>query len=844
MQTTDVQAVTVSREDLLSSLNSQQKEAVCLDWGPSLVVAGAGSGKTTVLTRRVAFLLSELAQPASSIMAVTFTNKAAAQMKKRLEDLVGPAVARRLTIGTFHSICARILRREIEAFASPEGFKWKSNFVIYDETDSLSLVKGVVSRLNLDEKVFAPREMHRAISALKNDGYTASRFAAEARNYRDGRLSEIFSLYQGELARNNALDFDDLISIFAELLDSNADVRARLNEQYRHILVDEFQDTNQSQYRFIRLLSPDERLHATSQPGESPCSLMVVGDVDQSIYSWRKADFRIILGFQKDYKNAAVIKLEENYRSTATILEAANSIIVNNSERIDKVLRCNRGQGGKIRCYAGADEIDEAYFVVEELKRLSARNISLSDCVLLYRTNAQSRAIEEVLIRSGIPYTMVGATRFYDRAEIKDVIAYLKLVYNNDDGQAFNRIVNTPRRGLGKTTLDRLDEHAKKANLSPLDAAAQAASVAGIPVKAAKTLAEFAQSVKRWHNICQVMPVSGLLELILKESTYLSKLEEEAHETRDEVAAGRVENVKELVAVAREFESIADEPNLESFLTRISLVSDLDSVNLEQEAVKLMTLHSAKGLEFSSVFLMGLEEGLFPHIRSLNSPSSMEEERRLMYVGVTRAEDRLYLTYSRKRTSFAAGGFAGPNYTMASRFLSEIKDDCLTGFDREPQTDMRGNDAFLPRSHSEPSFSGSASGSKAARSGFSQPASPARPAVSGQPSTGPAASYGRSRWDAETQKPATPASPANDKKRILSRTAPGGETVICDDAGFKPSAHFARLSVGDRVMHAKFGAGVVDQVIGENDKELYNVDFQSAGKRLLDPRFAKLVKLD
>ncbi len=842
MQSTDLQTGFVSIEDLFSKLNAQQKEAVALDWGPSLIVAGAGSGKTTVLTRRVAFLLSQLKQPASSIMAVTFTNKAAAEMKKRLESLVGEGTARRLAIGTFHSICARMLRREIEAFESPEGFKWKSNFVIYDETDSLALVKGAVTRLNLDEKVFAPREMHRAISALKNDGYTSHQFSKEARNYRDGRLGEIFSLYQAELARNNALDFDDLISTFTELLGSNDIVRSRLNEQYRHILVDEFQDTNQSQYRLIRLLSPSERLTAACQEQGAEHSLMVVGDVDQSIYSWRKADFRIILGFQKDYKDAHIIKLEENYRSTATILTAANSIITNNAERIEKVLRCNRSQGGKIRCYAGADEIDEAYFVVEELKRLSARNIPLSHCVLLYRTNAQSRAIEEVLIRSAIPYTMVGATRFYDRAEIKDVLAYLKLVYNGDDGQAFNRIVNTPRRGLGKTTLDRLIEFAQQVNLSPLAAASQAATVSNIPLKAARTLSEFAQAVKHWHAAASVMPVSELLELVLKESTYLSKLEQEANESKDEVTLARVENVRELIAVAREFEGIADEPTLEAFLTRVSLVSDLDSVKFDQDAVKLMTLHSAKGLEFPTVFLMGLEEGLFPHIRSLNSPSAMEEERRLMYVGVTRAEDRLYLTYSRKRTSFASGGFSGPNYTIASRFLGEIDQDCLSGFQQDPESAFSASQSSRATTSSEPGRQGTTSFNQGGYSQNSDHQSGALPSSVSSHKAGETR-FGRSRWEAEP--PVTsPAPSKSDKIRVLSRTSPSGQTQITDEALFKPVANFEHLSVGDRVMHSKFGAGVVEQVIGENDKELYNVNFQAAGKRLLDPRFAKLVKLD
>lgn len=793
MQTTNVQPLAVSRQDLLDKLNTQQQDAVSLGWGPSLVVAGAGSGKTTVLTRRVAWLLSEMRQPAYTILAVTFTNKAAGEMKMRLEKLVGEAVAKRLTIGTFHSICARLLRREIDKYQSPEGFKWKSNFVIYDETDSLNVVKGVVSKLNLDEKVFPPKEMRHQISSLKNDGLTSYHFAQEARNYKDGRLADIFTNYQAELARNNALDFDDLILMFTDLLDKNEEVRNRISSQYRHILCDEFQDTNQSQYRLIRHFTVDPQTHQPAGGTWDQRSLMVVGDVDQSIYSWRKADFRIILGFQKDFKDAAVIKLEENYRSTSTILDVANSIIENNSERLEKTLRCNRGQGGKVRCYAAQDEIDEGYFIVEELKRLEARSIKLSDCSLLYRTNAQSRAVEEVLVRSHIPYIMVGGTRFYDRMEIKDVIAYLKLVYNPDDGVAFGRVINTPRRGLGKTSLERLAEYASQNNLSMLAAAAEANHVKELNDKTAKTLMKFANDVLRWQNWSQAMPVSQLLDIVLKESTYLAKLEDEANETKDEVALGRVENVRELLNVAQEFEVTADEPNLEAFLTKTALVSDLDSADLQKDAVKLMTVHAAKGLEFPTVFILGLEEGLFPHIRSIHSPAAMEEERRLMYVAVTRAEDRLYLTFARRRMLFGQSNYGGPSATVPSRFLSEVKSDCMTGFIPDPESAFRSD-------------------------------------------------YGMQQQQRSFEPQQRP-TPTDQKRRVLTRTTPDGDTTVTDPAGIKPVA-FEHLSVGDSVMHTKFGVGKVTQVIGEGDKELYNVEFQSAGKRLLDPRFAKLTKLN
>lgn len=788
-----------TKETLLQGLNQQQAEAVSQGWGASLVIAGAGSGKTAVLTRRAAYLLSVLNQPPSSILAVTFTNKAAGEMRDRLESMVGPQQSRQLSIGTFHSVCARLLRQGIESYKSAEGYQWKSNFVIYDESDSLSLVKNAITKLNLDDKVFAPRDMKNSISSLKNDGFTSAHFSKDARSYRDIRLAEIFTQYQAGLARNNAFDFDDLILVFNDLLEQNEELRQELAARFRHVLVDEFQDTNQSQYKLIRSLNPDESKVAPENTEAlwQNRTLLVVGDVDQSIYSWRKADFRIIMGFQKDYRESRLIKLEENYRSTATILNVANSIIKNNSDRIDKVLRCNRGTGGKAKIYAGMDEIDEAYFVVEELKRLTARGIDLSNSAILYRTNAQSRAMEEVLVRSHMPYTMIGGTRFYDRAEIKDVMGYLKLVYNGSDGQAFQRTINTPKRGLGKTSIDHLIAHAEHHNMSLLAAAANALRIPGLGAKAAKSFTDFAIMVERWQNLAQAIPVSELLSLIIKQSGYVQKLEEDANSSKDETAYGRLENLQELVGVAQEFESLADEPTLEAFLTRISLVSDLDAAKAGQSTVKLMTLHSAKGLEFENIFLIGLEEGLFPHVRSLNSPAALEEERRLMYVGVTRAEERLYISYARKRASFVPGSFGSTNYTIPSRFLNEISQEFLTGLEHHTQEFTAKPQQAYPDRQNE-----------AARSAH-------RPDNTRQPD------------------PAV-------KPRVLARHS---QAEYQRESQTTP-ANFERLQAGDQVMHSKFGIGKVTQIIGEGDKELYNVEFQSSGKRLLDPKFAKLVKLN
>lgn len=804
-------------KDLLYRLNREQLEAVSLQWGPALVVAGAGSGKTTVLTRRVAYLMSQLAQDAYSILAVTFTNRAAGEMKNRIEDIVGTDLARRLAVGTFHSLCARILRQEIASYQAPEGFRWNGNFVIYDETDSLNVLKGQIRGLNLDEKVFVPKDLRYQISSLKNDGHSCGDYAAIARTYRENHIAEIYLAYQKELSKNNALDFDDLILVFTALLKQNPDALERQRYRFRHILVDEFQDTNKAQYDLIRLLAGfgNASSHVVSDPGHwQERSLMVVGDIDQSIYSWRKADFRIILNFQNDFADCRLIKLEENYRSTSTILEVANSIIANNTERIEKVLRCNRGKGTKAQCYEGSDEIDEAFYAVEELKRLKARGRRFDDCVILYRTNAQSRAIEEFLVRSHVPYTVIGATRFYDRQEIKDVLAYLKLIYNGRDGQAFSRVINVPRRGLGKTTLERLAQFAGERSISLLEAATGAEQIKELSQKAIKGLQDFANLAYRWQMLSKAMSVSQLLELVLKETKYIEKLEEDVSSARDELALGRIENVRELVAVAKEFEAIADEPDLDSFLTRISLVSDLDEArSAGEDVVTLMTLHSAKGLEFPVVFLMGLEDGLLPHIRSLDSPTALEEERRLMYVGVTRAQDLLYLTMARqrmllKRTASGSSAFS-TTYTIPSRFLKEITPGLLSGYYPRPQVDSEMDE----------------------RHGFAVPSSGVN-------------TFAGSRYTKSTYR-------ENRKEEPISRSRfqSGAGTISDGSDQIEPFSKisadnsFERFSVGDAVQHVKFGTGTIVQVIGENDKELYNVEFESAGKRLLDPRFAKLIKL-
>lgn len=895
---TDAQSAAMEVQ-LLDRLNPEQAQCVSQMWGPSLIIAGAGSGKTTVLTKRIAWIISKLRQEPESILAVTFTNKAAGEMRHRIEKIVGPYEAKRISIGTFHSICARLLRQEISNYKTADGLHWDNNFVIYDETDSMSLVKAQIVKLNLDDKVFVPKEVRHTISSLKNDGYTHQSYATEAKNYREGRLSEIFSAYQTELARNNALDFDDLILIFTDLMQQNQQVRERMQRRYRHVLVDEFQDTNKSQYDLISLIakadSPEHFLTREARENERTLthdqlwrerSLLVVGDVDQSIYSWRKADYRIILGFQKDYAGCELIKLEENYRSTATILDAANSIIANNTERIDKQLRCNRGKGGKVNCYEAQDEIDEAYYVAEEIKRLKARGKMYADNVVLYRTNSQSRAIEEILVRSHIPYIVVGGTRFYDRQEIKDMLAYMKLIYNTKDGQAFNRVINVPKRGLGKTTLDRVHAYAELKNISPLEACLEADRIADLSPKTGLALKDFGRVIFNLNQQSKVIPVSDLLEQVLKTTGYISRLEEDAHQSKDELALGRIENVMELVAVAKEFESTADEPDLDSFLTRISLVSDLDKANLDEDTVKLMTIHSAKGLEFPVAFIMGCEEGLFPHIRSLDSPTQMEEERRLMYVAITRAGDILHMTLARKRTmigrGFSNSGFSS-SFTIPSRFLKEIAPGLISGFypsgdeefkrggagggggfsakqgfgafdnNNESQEWDERNDRHSGRKgdYGDSKYGGNDYATGTA-GGYKKPSGGGygNQGYGGNSNYGGGnQNYGKPAWKKtdsaggynrttgyQPQNASRPMAPKSEpvKPRAFRKETPG------EIKGMPPQ--FEQLVVGDAVQHSKFGVGKVIQVIGEGEKEMYNVAFEDRN-RLLDPKFAKLIKL-
>jgi len=648
-------------QEILSELNSAQKTAVRKETGTLLVIAGAGSGKTKVLTHRIAYLIQNGVKP-WEILSVTFTNKASKEMKIRLENLLGEKTAGQLWIGTFHSICGKILRYEVENYLVKGEIFRRSNFVIFDETDSLSLIKQAIKAENLDEKLYQPKSVKSAISMAKNKMIDADSYHSFARDYRSKNIAQVYYLYEEALKTNNALDFDDMLLVTVKMFDSNEDMLNKYKSRFNHILVDEFQDTNQPQYRLISLLYKGHEQNIAAVPKNR--SLCVVGDVDQSIYSWRGADYKILLNFQKEFADAELVKLEQNYRSTETILEAANKIIVNNRERISKNLYTNKGVGEKIVCNESQDEMEEAHFIADRIKEHEGSGkYSLNDCVILYRTNAQSRAMEEAFMSRKIPYTMVGGQKFYERKEIKDIIAYLKLIYNPSDSQSLKRIINVPKRAIGATTVKKIEDLAQKEFASLFSVLEKIDEYPEFSGKVGGKLKEFVKLIKKASEKAAKMPLSEFISILIEDTGYLEELRAEG--TLE--ANNRIENIQEFISVAREQEDMGLDTELGEFLTRMSLVSDLDSLIDSTEAVTLMTLHSAKGLEFPVVFMAGLEEGMFPHSRSLNNNAEMEEERRLMYVGVTRAEEHLYLTFAKRRLIY--GDY---KYFTPSRFLEEI----------------------------------------------------------------------------------------------------------------------------------------------------------------------------
>ncbi|MCE2929956.1 MAG: exodeoxyribonuclease V subunit gamma [Vampirovibrionales bacterium] len=799
---------------LLVGMNPAQAQAVAHGVGPLLVLAGAGSGKTKVLTHRIAHLLQgqgEGLEPvwASQVLSVTFTNKAAKEMKARLATLIDPSVVNDIWMGTFHSVCVRLLRRDIVHYTSPSGAKWKQNFVIYDEAETLAVIKDILKSKNLDEKLYPARGVKYQISAVKNQGLDAFDHATNAKDYKAERLSELFTLYEQQMAENNALDFDDLLLMTVKLLRQHPALLANYNQHFRHILVDEFQDTNEVQYDLIRMLATGQTSRSHEAIHWHNRSLTVVGDVDQSIYSWRGANFRICLGFQKDFKEAQLITLQDNYRSTAKILQAANAVIERNSERLPKELRAVKGDGEKIYCYEATDDRDEAHFVLEKLQDYAKRsNQTLNECAVLYRTNVQSRVIEDLLISRGIPYTMVGGIKFYERREVKDVLAYLTVLFNPDDSYSVKRVLNVPRRGIGAKTIEHIENYGRAKGISFYQALFEVDQIAEVKGKARQGIADFVTVMQRvTEQQGQGVYIDEVMLTIRQLSGYDKALE--AEDPKDE--EGRLANLDELMSVARQFHADNTEgetqEKLGDFLAQLALMSDLDSAEAGTEIqarLTLMTMHAAKGLEFPIVAIVGMEEGLFPHNRALNSADEMEEERRLMYVGMTRAEMFLMLTYARRRMIFGE-----LKYSVPSRFLSEVPRELMTGsFSLDAEASPYSS--YEERRYGSSRVDGAGRGEREKRGDGSRTSTPS------------SNSYAR-RDDGRLMPPSLPSTPRAEKPSTVDLS------------------NLPVYKVGDRVAHAKFGEGKIAQVLGSGNKVLYNVEFERlSGKKLLDPRYAKL----
>ena len=660
---------------LLSGLNPVQQEAVKTTDGPLLLMAGAGSGKTRVLTHRIAYLMAEKHVAPWNILAITFTNKAAREMKERVESILGPG-ADEIWISTFHSMCVRILRRDIDRIGI------NRNFSILDTADQLSVIKGILKERNIDPKKFDPRSILGSISSAKNELIEPEEFAKSAGGYYDQVTSDVYTDYQKKLLKNQSLDFDDLIMTTIKLFERVPEVLEFYQRKFQYIHVDEYQDTNRAQYLLVKQLAA--RLE----------NICVVGDSDQSIYRWRGADIANILSFEKDYPSANVILLEQNYRSTKRILQAANEVIKNNSNRKPKNLWTENDEGIKLSYYSGDNEFGEGQFVAGKIYELnSSGRRKLSDIAILYRTNAQSRVIEETLLKSGLNYNIVGGTKFYDRKEIKDILAYLRLVSNPDDDISFTRIVNVPKRGVGATSLEKIASYAAMNGMSMFQAIKQVDFI-GVSAKAANALDGFGVMIENLTNMQDYLSITELTEEILEKTEYREMLKAE----KSIEAQSRLENIDEFLSVTKNFEQKSEDKSLVAFLTDLALIADIDQLDEKEEesggkdAVTLMTLHAAKGLEFPVVFLMGMEEGVFPHSRSLMEEAEMEEERRLAYVGITRAEEELYLTNAKMRTLFGR-----TNMNPESRFIREIPGDLLENLNEKKTPRMQPGRKMQPK---------------------------------------------------------------------------------------------------------------------------------------------------
>ena len=764
-------------QDILEGLNEQQKKAVINTEGPCLVIAGAGSGKTKVLTHKIAYLIGEKNVAPWSILAITFTNKAANEMKERITNLIGD-MAQDMWMGTFHSICVRILRRNIDRI----GFN--SSFIIFDTTDQKTLVKQCMKDLQIDDKLFNDRAVLSEISNAKNEMLEPDEYLARTNNdFRKEKIGAVYELYQKRLKENNAIDFDDIINFTIKILKDNPDVLEYYANKFHYILVDEYQDTNKSQFTLVTLLA--------STHG----NITAVGDNDQGIYSFRGADITNILNFEKDFPGTKIIKLEQNYRCTKNILKAANSVIKNNENKYDKKLWTGNDSGNLPKVYSADNEYDEGTYIVEQIEHLKREEYyKYSDFAILYRMNTQSRAIEDILRREDIPYKIVGGLKFYERKEIKDIIAYLRLVQNTADNLSLQRIINEPKRGIGRTSLDNVAKVANENNVSMYEVIKHAEQY-GLNRVYLKSR-EFIEVMEGIIAKKDELPISKLIPLILKRTGYTKALEDE----NTTEAENRIANLEEFLTVAIEFEEEFAENGLSEFLEGITLSSDIDNVEEDEESVTLMTLHSAKGLEFPVVFLVGMEEGIFPGYKSIAEEKELEEERRLCYVGITRARENLFLTCSKQRTIFGS-----TTCNTVSRFLKEIPEELLDGY--EEAFEKGSNNTF------EDSNIGWSYGNKGNSTIKSYKMSDTERTKVAAKSQGTGFGF------------RTAESFLNSLNKKVTSSAP---------------ADLSKYEVGVRVFHKKFGEGTISGAEQEGDDLKVDIDFDKVGHKRLMAKFANL----
>ena len=774
-------------QNLIDGLNNKQKEAVLQTEGPCLVIAGAGSGKTKVLTHKIAYLMSEKRVLPWNILAITFTNKAANEMKQRIEGLVGDAV-KDMWIGTFHSICVRILRKFIDRI----GFD--SSFIIFDTSDQRTLIKDCLKALNIDDKLFTDRSVLAEISNGKNEMLEPKAYSVKyAGDYRKSKIAEIYELYQKRLKENNAIDFDDIINYTIKILTENPDVLSYYTEKFKYVLVDEYQDTNKAQFTLVSILA--------SYYG----NITVVGDNDQGIYSFRGADISNILNFEKDFPGTTIIKLEQNYRCTGNILKAANAVIKNNENKYDKKLWTENDEG-KLPCiYQGDDEYDEARYIIEQINHLKTEEyFKYSDFSVLYRMNTQSRAIEDILNREGIPYKVIGGLKFYERKEIKDALSYLRLIANTSDNLSLKRVINEPKRGIGKTSLDNIQEISEKSGISMYDVIKNAESYGLNRVFANSR--EFIELIEELRAKKDELKISELLTETLRKSGYTKALELE----NTIEAETRIQNLEELMTVAIEFEEQEAENTLNDFLEGITLSSDIDNLEETDEMVTLMTLHSAKGLEFPVVFLVGMEEGIFPGYKSIGEPKELEEERRLFYVGITRAKQYLHLSCAKHRTIFGS-----TSYNSISRFVSEIPEELLEGYNEiNSSKDESFEDSNYGWSYGT-NYAGKVKTYK-----FDEDA-------------GNYANVAASAGKLSTNN----AKNVNTSSGFAFRTA---ESFLNNLNKSKDSVDISKYKAGQRIYHKKFGEGTINYVEQEGDDAKVDINFDKVGHKRLMAKFAGL----